>query len=113
MAKNEHLSRRETLGLIPTVLAIGAGLSATLVRAEARAAGPAYELRFAKKVGKKLVALDSIPLPAEVAEQIEAGNGDQLEFIWHVKRGDAKKKLAQHAATGRAAVAKKRPRKKT
>lgn len=108
----QTLTRREALRLAPGAFALGVGLGATLRANEASAATPAYELRFSKKQGDKLVQLDAIPLPPEVARQIESGDADKIEFVWYVRRDKSKKKLARHAAPGRDAVAKKRPRKK-
>ena len=102
-------TRREALGMVPAVLAIGAGMAATLHATDAKAGAPAYELRFFKKEGDKLVPLDNIPLPPQVVQAIESGKAGKLEFAWHVKRGDTTTKLAQLAAPGRDPVAAKRP----
>ena len=97
----KQFTRRETLKVGAGLLAIGCGIGVTLVSTEAAAQGKQLELRFLGADGRPL---DSIRLPAAVAEAIDAGDADGIGFVWHVKKGD-RKKLAEHAAPGRAEVA--------
>lgn len=106
MIKRSTLTRRETLKVTTGMVMLGAGVSAVLaVTPATAAASPAYELRFFKKKGAARTALDSIALPAALAAEIDAGRIDQIEFVWHVKKGDKQTKLAEYAAPARDKVA--------
>ena len=95
----KQVTRRETLKAGAGLLAIGCGIGVTST--EASALATQLELRFLGADGRPL---DSIRLPAAVAEAIDAGDAEGIGFVWYVKKGD-KKKLAEHAAPGRAEVA--------
>lgn len=101
----KQVTRRETLKVGAGLLAIGCGIGVTLVSTEAAAMGRQLELRF---LGADGTPLDSIMLPAAVAEAIDAGDAEGIGFVWHVKKGGKTRKLAEQAAPGRAEVAQHR-----
>lgn len=101
------ISRRTTLKLTPGLIAVGTGLVASLSPIDALAEGKRYELHFFATDGEVKTKLGSIPLPPAAVAAIEAGHAPEIEFVWHVKRGKKKKRLAQHAAPGAATIAKK------
>ncbi|MEO8482178.1 MAG: hypothetical protein ABI634_08215 [Acidobacteriota bacterium] len=104
----KQFTRRETLKVGGGLLAVGYGIGVTLVSTEASAAARHLELRFLKADG---TPIDSLVLPTAVAEAIDAGDAEGIEFVWHVKKGDTKRKVAEQAAPGRAQVAQRKARK--
>jgi hypothetical protein len=101
------ISRRTTLKLGPGLIAVGTGLVAALSPSDGLAEGKRFELHFFSTDGDTKTKLGSIPLPPAVVAAIEAGHAPEIEFVWHVKRGKSKKRVARHAAPGADSIGKK------
>jgi len=78
------LTRRQTLQLSSSILALGAGLGVALRPSSAGAVEASQlQLKFFKVVGKSSTLMQTYEVPTELATQLEAGAVRQLQIKWY------------------------------